>query len=206
MTDSFEDLTTGEAAAALGVPLATLKVWLERLPVPMRSDRRGHRRLDARAMTLLEVIKADRARGLSYDTLRRKLAPEPTPGQAVQVDDNEPGQAAAEPVVQVDMVHMLHAIREMITQEGGMANQMAVYAHRAGELQAENKGLIADKSRLAHELMEKALALEAAAKEADVARAEAERLRLEIERLRGENEAIAKNLNSRSAWWPWRRP
>lgn len=191
--DPSEDLTTGEAAEQLGVPLSTLKVWLERLPIPTRTDRRNHRRLDARAMALLQVVKIDRERGLGYDTIRHKITG--GTGQAVA----EPGQQAAEPQPgPVDTLALAQLIEEAITRQGGMAEKMAAYAHRAGELAAQNRALEADKDRLARELAERVASYETQAEEMD-------RLKRENERLRAEKEAAERDLGqkSRRGWWPW---
>lgn len=191
--DPSEDLTTGEAAEELGVPLSTIKVWLDRLPIPTRTDRRNHRRLDKKAMALLQVVKADRARGLGYDTIRRKLGPEV--GQAV----TEPVHEASEPQPSpVDTLALAQMIEEVITRQGGMAERMAAYAHRAGQLEAENKALESDKERLGRELAERTADYVTQAQEL-------ERLRLDNERLRAEKEATERESGqkSRRRWWPW---
>lgn len=93
-------LSTKEAAAELGVPLGTLKRWVDELPIPVDRDGAGARRFGAEALEVLRAVHKLRQEERHFESIRVILGPiQPAgqPGPAPELDREPPaGQLADE--------------------------------------------------------------------------------------------------------------
>ena len=82
-------LSTKEAAAELGVPLGTMKRWVDELPIPLERDAAGARRFGPEALEVLRAIHKLRQDERHFDSIRVILGPiqgEARPGPGLPLD------------------------------------------------------------------------------------------------------------------------
>lgn len=165
---SERTMTTSEAADALGMPVGTLKTWLERLPIPVDLDSRGRRRLTPSALEAIGIVKSLRESDAGYETIRRRLEPihesapaDAEPDQPSAADqpgvipaEREPIPGSALPDVRELAGLLAAAVADVVKAENEQAEKYARATYEIGELRATTRGLEAERDRLAGELAE----------------------------------------------------
>lgn len=71
----MQGLTTKEAADRLGISPSTLRHWMTNFSVDVEIDERGHRRLDEKALAVLQTVKELRGEDCGFQTIRRRMQP-----------------------------------------------------------------------------------------------------------------------------------
>ena len=154
------EISTKEAAVQLDVGFSTMKAWCDKLPIPLRTDAAGARRIGPEGLAILEQVKQLRDQGRHLESIRVILAPaEPEPGSDPASVSVEPGpspalgQPGAEPepgsnraltqggLAETVAAAAAAAVEAAIGRETELAEKYARAAHRIGELEATVRGL-----------------------------------------------------------------
>lgn len=201
------ELTTTEAAERIGVPIGTLKGWLNKIPVPMSVDSSGKRRIGPEGLELLEQVKAlrlDEGRGM--DTIRRRLdLDEAEPSRGSVLGSSEPrlglGSDEAETsrgsvgASSVDTAVIVAQVVEAIASQTDLAEKYARATYTIGQLEERTTSLSAQLEAA----KEKALLLT----EAESARDNLGRLVDDLKAKNSELEAHLARMTKRPWWRPW---
>lgn len=159
----MENLTTTEAAERIGIPVSTLKTWLERLDVELPTDRRGRRLLDEKAIGVIETIKALRDEDHGYHTIRRIIGPADLVGgrDASADPKREEAQTNQGEATTVDTAAIVEAVTQAIGAQTDLAERFGRVAYELGEARATIKALEMERDRLNEELVASKLKTEA---------------------------------------------
>lgn len=169
-------MTTAEAAEALGVPLGTLKTWLDRLPIPVETDSRGRRRIPPEGLQAIAAVQSLRDGDAGYETIRRRLEPSPDsaaadPEGSQAEHQPEAGSSPAESAApsaetqpspgpaldEARLAQVVHdAVSFAVTNQTELAEKYARAAHQIGQLEERVANLTTqlhvDRDRHAREL------------------------------------------------------
>lgn len=154
----MSELSTKEAAAHLEVGFSTMKTWCSELPIPLRMDAAGARRIGPEGLAVLEQVKALRDQGRHLESIRAILEPalaETGPGSVPPpaAAQSEPGPSRP-PVDQAELAQVVaaaaaQAVQAAVAQENELAEKYARACYEIGELRATVKAL---HDKLAHQL------------------------------------------------------
>lgn len=141
------ELTTKEVAETLGIPLGTLKGWLNKIPVPMSVDSSGSRRIGSEGIEVIkqiQTLRLDEGRGM--ETIRRRLTPDSLNGS--QTDPGSPSMRPGDPVdspdeaethlgSMIDTSLIVAQVVEAIASNTDLAVRYSQATYQIGKLEAE---------------------------------------------------------------------
>lgn len=141
------ELTTKEVAEELGIPLGTLKSWLNKIPVSVQTDSSGNRRFGEGEIEIIRQIQALRLEeGRGMETIRRRLQLDSQDEAQTQLgsspDETRSNPADDQPHASiVDTSLIVEAVTAAIAQQTDLSEKYARAAHQIGGLEAENRFL-----------------------------------------------------------------